>query len=114
MASVVQVGLGFNGAKLCAVIRGSEFLTSLTVGLGAQINDADLEAVSRLCPHLQRLKLRFAMVSDTGASTSRRPCIIITKRVQFTANKSRFISATFGFNHGIYGSTLNPISNTTL
>lgn len=75
MASVAQVGWGFNGAMLCAFIRGSEFLTSLTVGLGAQINDADLESVSRLCLHLQRLELRFAMVSDTGTSTSQKPCL---------------------------------------
>ncbi|KAK9916011.1 hypothetical protein WJX75_007231 [Coccomyxa subellipsoidea] len=74
----LAVGLGFNGAKLCAVIRGSEFLTSLTVGLGAQINDADLEAVSRLCPHLQRLKLRFAMVSDTGVCKVVRACRSLT------------------------------------
>lgn len=88
MASVAQVGWGFNGAMLCAVIRGSEFLTSLTIGLGAQINDADLEAVSRLCPHLQRLELRFAMVSDSGMSTSQKPCVHMMKSVQLTANKS--------------------------
>ena len=51
-------------------IHSSEFLTSLTVGLGAQICDPDLAAVSKWCPHLQQLELRFAMVSEMGAHRS--------------------------------------------
>ncbi len=70
VASAAQVGWGFNSGLLRAAIGGSEFLTSLTIGLGAQINDADLETVSLLCPHLQRLVLRFAMVSETGGIPS--------------------------------------------
>lgn len=58
---------GFDSALLRVFVRSSGFLTTLSIGLGAQINNADLEAVAMHCPHLQRLMLRFAKVSDTGA-----------------------------------------------
>lgn len=62
-----QVAWGFDSAMLRLFMYGSEFLTSLTVGLGARMCDADMAAVSKCCPHLQRLELRFATVSESGA-----------------------------------------------
>ncbi|BDA43960.1 probable BTB/POZ domain-containing protein FBL11 at C-terminar half [Coccomyxa sp. Obi] len=74
----LSVAWGFDSAMLRLFIRGSEFLTSLSVGLGAQIYDADLAAVSERCPHLQRLELRFAMVSETGVCMVVRTCRNLT------------------------------------
>ncbi|CAL8469945.1 g9487 [Coccomyxa elongata] len=70
----LSVAWGFDSAMLRLFIRGSEFLTSLSVGLGAQICDADLAVVSERCPHLQRLELRFVMVSETGVCMVVRTC----------------------------------------
>lgn len=61
-----QVGWGFDAGMLRLLLVSSEFLVALTVGMGAQIGDADLAAVSRACPNLQRLTLRFAAVSGEG------------------------------------------------
>jgi hypothetical protein len=61
------VGWGFSSAALRLLLASSPFLIELEVGLGACIGDADLAALARACPHLQRLTLRFAAVSGAGA-----------------------------------------------
>lgn len=60
------MGWGFDAGMLRVLLLSSEFLVALTVGMGAQIGDADLAAVSRACPNLQRITLRFATVSGEG------------------------------------------------
>ena len=60
------MGWGFNAGVFRLLMLSSEFLVALTVGMGAQIENADLEVVARACPHLQRLTLRFATVSGEG------------------------------------------------
>jgi hypothetical protein len=61
-----QVSWGFNSIELRQALSSSGFLTSLTVVLGAQISDHDLQLLAASCPHLEHLKLSFQHVSDAG------------------------------------------------
>ena len=60
------MGWSFNSAELRQVVSGSSFLTDLTVALGAQIGDHDLQLLTTSCPHLEHLTLAFQHVSDAG------------------------------------------------
>ena len=60
------MGWSFNSAELRQAVSGSTFLTDLTVALGAQIGDHDLQLLSASCPHLEHLTLAFQHVSDAG------------------------------------------------
>ena len=62
----LQVSWGFNSTELRQALSSSGFLTSLTVALGAQISDYDLQLLAASCPHLEHLKLSFQHVSDAG------------------------------------------------
>ena len=63
---------GFNSAELRQTLSSSGFLTSLTVAMGAQISDHDLQLLAASCPHLEHLKLSFQHVSDAGGLYSSR------------------------------------------
>ena len=60
------MGWSFNSAELRQAVSGSSFLTELTVALGAQIGDHDLQLLATSCPHLEHLTLSFQQVSDAG------------------------------------------------
>lgn len=57
---------GYNSTELRQALSSSGFLTSLTVALGAQISDHDLQLLAASCPYLEYLKLSFQHVSDAG------------------------------------------------
>ena len=61
-----QAGWGLDGRALSHVCMHSPFLATLKVGLGASVGDDELRALAAACPHLRRLELRFAAVSDAG------------------------------------------------
>ena len=61
-----QVGWAFDAGMLRLLLLSSEFLVGLTLGEGVEIGDADLAAVSRACPNLQRLTLHSAPISGEG------------------------------------------------
>ena len=56
-------------------MSSSSFLTDLTIALGAQIGDHDLQLLTTSCPHLEHLTLAFQHVSDEGQlSQLQTPC----------------------------------------
>ncbi|KAK9843661.1 hypothetical protein WJX81_001467 [Elliptochloris bilobata] len=70
----LEAGWGFDGAALAHVCMHSPFLATLIIGLGASIGDGELQVVAATCPHLRRLELRFAPISDTGVGDVLRSC----------------------------------------
>ena len=67
MGVSVQAGWGLDGSALAHACLHSPFLAALKVGLGASVGDGELRALAAACPHLRRLELRFAAVSNAGA-----------------------------------------------
>ena len=63
---LAQAGWGLDGGLLAHVCLHSPFLATLKVGLGASVGDSELRALAAACPHLRRLELNFAAVSDAG------------------------------------------------
>ena len=62
----LTVGWGFGGSALQTLATGSEFLTELTTGVGAEVSDWLLASMAASCPHLRALRLQFATVTDAG------------------------------------------------
>ena len=64
-----QVGWSFNSTELRQALSSSTFLTDLTIALGAQIGNHDLQLLATSCPHLEHLTLAFQHISDAGQLT---------------------------------------------
>lgn len=63
----LEVGWGTGGAFLLHLAqRHCPHLAALTVHVGAAVSDSHLESLAASCPHLGRLCLRGANVSDAG------------------------------------------------
>lgn len=62
----LSVGWGCGRAMMSHLTTSSPFLTSLSVGVGASMNDDGLRALAYACPHLTQLKITFGNVSDPG------------------------------------------------
>ena len=78
--SSCQVSWGFNSMELRQAISSSSFLTSLTVALGAQICDHDLQLLASSCPYLEHLTLSFQHVTDEGDLVSSIPSLVYSER----------------------------------
>ena len=78
--SFCQVSWGFSSMELRQAISSSGCLTSLTVALGAQICDHDLQLLASSCPYLEHLTLSFQQVTDEGDLASSIPSPFYSER----------------------------------